>query len=101
MASARTMGIRGQRGVLGEQAERPVSKALIDALNNDCEAYPVVAPVPYHGDMYQAVPSHSSTDVCFCMVMRDERAAAEPFRTFVSSLLGQVNQPKPPNPKPS
>ena len=83
MQNAATMGLRGQTNSSGYAPQRPVTQALVDILNFDWAAYPVVVPVPYRGDMYQAVPSHNSQDSFFVMVRTDNgRAPAEPFRTF-------------------
>ena len=86
MQSARFLGTEGQRDIDGGRPQRPVSQGLLEILNTDWEAYPVVVPVPYHGTLYQATPSHNSTDLYFCRCVIDGRATAEPFRFFWSLI---------------
>ena len=46
-------------------------------LNSDWESYPVVVvPVPYLGEMYQAVALHNSADLAFCATVIEDGPTA-------------------------
>ena len=56
---------------------RPVNSWLLGMLNSDWESYPVVVvPVPYLGEMYQAVALHNSADLAFCATVIEDGPTA-------------------------